>query len=242
MLPVSVVWLCDGLNITCYICEWSLFAVYFADAFAWRSTLTGAAQMAGDLLAAAALALTTTPQWARMLARYAGSAPSRAGSLLRLPWSLGLFFVAYAATFAMLAQPSFGVSVLGQVLMGSVYVFARQSVHEAYVALSHDSLPLFRALEFVGAMHFNICMATSAVLSVLAYERLGMTAPFYVVAGLAGCWALAVLLYFAIRQRGHLRESFAEAERAALARLRRERGECTSEGVHVEVRASVRAA
>ena len=36
--------------------EGALFAVYFKDAFAWSSTLTGAAQMAGDLLAAAVLA------------------------------------------------------------------------------------------------------------------------------------------------------------------------------------------
>ena len=31
--------------------------------------------------------------------------------------------------------------------MGSVYVFARQAVQEAYVALAHGSLPLFRFLK-----------------------------------------------------------------------------------------------
>ena len=39
----------------------------------------------------------------------------------------------------MLAQPTFWVSVLGQVLMGTVYVFNKQAVTESYVVLSHEA-------------------------------------------------------------------------------------------------------
>ena len=67
LLPVSLVLLCDGLNVGAYVTEWALFAVYFKQVHDWSSTLTGAAQMAGDLLAAGILALTTTTAWSRLL-------------------------------------------------------------------------------------------------------------------------------------------------------------------------------
>ena len=95
LLPASLLWLCDGFNIGCYICEWALFAVYFSDAFGWSSTLTGAAQMAGDLVAAAVLALTTTQLWARLV-RHDGATRRFERLLLRPPWNLGLFFGAYS--------------------------------------------------------------------------------------------------------------------------------------------------
>ena len=62
--PVSLVLACDGFNIFSYVTEWALFAVYYKTVFDWSSALTGAAQMAGDLFAAAILALTTTKCWA----------------------------------------------------------------------------------------------------------------------------------------------------------------------------------
>jgi hypothetical protein len=68
-LPVSLVLLCDGLNIFSYVTEWSLFAIYYKTVFNWSSTLTGAAQMAGDLLAAGILALSTTKCWAWVIRR-----------------------------------------------------------------------------------------------------------------------------------------------------------------------------
>ena len=118
LLPCSVIWLCDGANIFSYICEWTLFAVYFYDEFQWSSTLTGAAQSAGDLLAAAVLALSATPLWARLLrAKGVGGRSSRQVDriILQPPWNIALFFFLYMLTFVMLAQPIFALSVLGQV-------------------------------------------------------------------------------------------------------------------------------
>lgn len=219
--PVSVVWLCDGFNIFVYICEWSLFAVYFSDAYSWSSTLTGAAQMAGDLVAALVLALTTTHLWSVMLAR-GGATRWLDRWLLQPPWNLAIFFAMYAATFTMLASSIFTVSVLGQVFMGTIYVFNKQAVQECYVVLSHRSLPLFRTLEFVGSCSFNVWMAASSALSVVVYERLGMVAPFYMVAAFSGLWALVIVTFFCLRLRGlPFRQSFAESEHALLMQLHR---------------------
>ena len=46
--------------------------------------------------------------------------------LLQPPWNLALFFGLYSAFFVMLAQSTFAVSVIGQILMGTVYVFTKQ--------------------------------------------------------------------------------------------------------------------
>jgi len=231
LLPASLVWVCDGANIFVYICEWSLFAVYFADAYEWSSTLTGAAQMAGDLLAAAVLALTTTALWARLL-RTDRTTRVVDRLLLQPPWNLGAFFGLYAATFVMLAQPIFALSVAGQVVMGTIYVFNKQAVQECYVALSHRSLALFRKLEFVGSCAFNLFMAASTTLAVVIYERVSMTAPFYMVAAVSGCWAAVVVGYWCVRLRGRIAsaESFAAAEDALLERLRRRRAPARSGG------------
>ena len=232
LLPLSILWLCDGMNILAYITEWTLFAVYFAEAYAWSSsTLTGAAQMAGDLLAAAILALTTTKLWARLL-RAAGATRALDRSILQPPWNLGVFFAAYAATFAMLAQPAFVVSVIGQVLMGTVYVFNKQAILECYVSVSHGSLSLFRKIEFVGSMSFNLCMAAASLLAVLAYELISITAPFYFVSALSGVWAVVVVGYFWLRLRGRMGESFAAAE-LSLLKERISRTERTATGTTI---------
>lgn len=229
LLPASLVWVCDGANIFVYICEWSLFAVYFADAYEWSSTLTGAAQMAGDLLAAAVLALTTTALWARLL-RTDRTTRTVDRLLLQPPWNLVVFFGLYAATFVMLAQPVFALSVSGQVVMGTIYVFNKQAVQECYVALSHRSLRLFRKLEFVGSCAFNLFMAASTTIAVVVYEKVSMTAPFYMVAAFSGAWAAVVVGYWCVRLRGRIAstESFAEAEDALLEKLKRRRAPARS--------------
>jgi MFS family permease len=39
-LPVSIVLLCDGVNILAYVSEWANFALYYKQVFNWSSTLT----------------------------------------------------------------------------------------------------------------------------------------------------------------------------------------------------------
>ena len=74
---------------------------------------------AGDLLAAAILALTTTPLWARLL-RLGRTTQQADRLLLHPPWNIGVFFGLYSLTFALLAQPTFAVSVTAQVFVGTV--------------------------------------------------------------------------------------------------------------------------
>ena len=125
----------------------------------------------------------------------------------------------------MLAQPVFALSVIGQVFMGTIYVFTRQAVQECYVVLSHDSLALFRHLEFIGSIAFNGCMAGSAALSVLVYESVGETAPFHAVAAFAGTMSLVVVAYFLARLRGRLGVSFTTAEKQILEE-RKQKASC----------------
>ena len=252
----------------------------------WSSTLTGAAQMAGDLLAAAVLAVTTTAAWTRLLGKQ--TAPGRATRrldrlLLQPPFNLGIYFGLYGVFFLMLAQSTFAVAVTGQVLMGSVYVFLRQAVQESvrptdlpplgwhmslpsapwpcarltsqrpcqrpgpasgslaldcthtlplfygrrcaqYVVLSHGSLPLFRTLEFLGGLSFNTGIAVTSSLSVMLYERLGRSAPFYIYSGVTAAWSAVALSFFLHRHRGHLHLSFAEQEARLYARKHGVRG------------------
>ncbi len=131
-LPVSLVLACDGLNIFSYVTEWALFAVYYKTVFDWSSTLTGAAQMAGDLFAAGILALTTTKCWAWCVQKDSTS-PLRPSLwrvdrlLLQPPWNIAIFFALYALCFMLLVQDRFAVSVVGQVCMGTLFVRAARS-------------------------------------------------------------------------------------------------------------------
>jgi hypothetical protein len=217
-LPVSLVLLCDGFNIFSYVTEWALFAVYYKEVFEWSSAATGAAQMSGDLLAAAILALTTTGCWAQLTRAKAGAQVARRldRMLLQPPWNLGIFFALYTAFFLLLVQPAFGASVAGQVCMGTVFVLVRQATQECYLALSHGCLPLYRRLQFLGSATFNVCMSAGSIASVVVYEQVGQTAPFYFAAALCGGWALCVVGYFLLRYRGRLGLGFGEAEAVLL--------------------------
>lgn len=83
--------------------------------------------MAGDLFAAAILALTTTKCWEGVIQR--DSTKRLRPSLWRVdrlllqpPWNIAIFFALYAACFMLLVQDTFGVSVVGQVCMGTLFV------------------------------------------------------------------------------------------------------------------------
>ena len=77
------------------------------------------------------------------------------------PWNVGVFFVLYAAFFIMLVQPAFGVSVAGQVCMGTVFVLTRQAMQECYLGLSHGHLPLYRKLQFLGSVRHRRSAVTA---------------------------------------------------------------------------------
>ena len=59
-------------------------------------------------------------------------------------------------------------------------------------------------------------MSTGSIVSVVLYEEMGRTAPFYIAAVLCGSWALCVIFYFLVRYKGRLGLSFSDAEAALL--------------------------
>ena len=97
-----------------------------------------------------------------------------------------------------------------------VHVLCRRSAQSAF------RWCLFGAnaeLQFLGSCTFNVCMAAGSITSVLVYERVGVTAPFYLAAGLCGGWSVCVSVYFLRRYRGRLGLSFVEVEAALLAEM-----------------------
>eukprot|EP01043_Picozoa_sp_COSAG02_P040286 COSAG02_NODE_3248_length_7097_cov_2.679194_3_plen_92_part_00 len=86
------------------------------------------------------------------------------------------------------------------------------------MALSHGSLPLYRKLQFLGSCTFNVFMSVGSIVSVVIYEQLGHTAPFHLTAGLCVVWSVVVALYFLVRHRGMLSQTFQAAEAALLSR------------------------
>lgn len=136
--------------------------------------------------------------------------------LQQAPWNLGIFFALYTAFFLLLVQPAFGASVAGQVCMGTIFVLIRQATQECYLGLSHGSLLLYRKLQFLGSATFNVFMAIGSITSVVLYEQLGRTAPFYLTAALCAGWAVCVNGYFLCRYWGRLGLSFNEVETALL--------------------------
>ena len=59
LVPVCFCLAAGFTNSFCYVTEWVLYAIYFREAYHWRSTAIGAAQMAGDLIAGVFLLLAS---------------------------------------------------------------------------------------------------------------------------------------------------------------------------------------
>lgn len=86
------------------------------------------------------------------------------------------------------------------------------------MALSHGSLPLYRKIQLAGSCTFNVFMSVGSFVSVMIYEQLGHAAPFHLTAGLCAVWSFLVAIYFLVRHRGMLSQSFQAAETALLSR------------------------
>ena len=60
-------------------------------------------------------------------------------------------------------------------------------------------------------------MSAGSIVSVVIYEQLGHVAPFHLTAGLCAVWSFLVAVYFLVRHRGMLSQSFQAAETALLS-------------------------
>ena len=138
---------------TCQPREWSLFAIYFREVYDWSGTYTGVAQMAGDLLAAFMLMLSANQhvrRWAGLAGTTDGDAAtsasaassakgSRCCAILQLPLNVAVLLLVHAVLMIMLAQPTFSLALVGQVLMGSSCTQPRCCTRGWAQLAAHDS-------------------------------------------------------------------------------------------------------
>lgn len=189
-------WVLGACFVNClvYVIEWSLYAVYFRQVYDWSGTWTGTAQMAGDLVAAVVLFAVT------LFKQTSCAKGSRWFTFLfKAPFNISLLLVSHCALMVMLAQPTFVFAVVGQILMGTVFVFGEQVVQEMLVLYSFGSSDLYRKLVFRHyVMYCTACM-TMGMIGLLLYEHVSPTAAFYVAALAAGTYASCFGCFFVRR-------------------------------------------
>ena len=114
-LPISVILVATFTNIAVYGVEWCLYAIYFRSVFGWSGAAIGAAQMAGDLLGGLVLAGSTLDCTTRAVSGLRRSVPSALSTLLRPPLAVAVLLASHGVLMVLLAQPLFGVALMGQV-------------------------------------------------------------------------------------------------------------------------------
>ena len=188
------------VNIFVYGVEWCLYALYFHLEYGWSGAWCGLAQMAGDLIAASVLGASTVAGAAAVLGRFWPRPPRLARALARPPHSLALLALCHAALLAMLAQPLFVVALLGQVLMGTVYVFFEQGCQELLVLSSRGDHPYYRRLV---AVHYYCFTAGSALCSPVAYGLYvacgDFSGAFYAASAMSATAGAGIACYYARR-------------------------------------------
>eukprot|EP00928_Gymnodinium_smaydae_P044912 TRINITY_DN29980_c0_g1_i1.p1 TRINITY_DN29980_c0_g1~~TRINITY_DN29980_c0_g1_i1.p1 ORF type:complete len:524 (+),score=34.92 TRINITY_DN29980_c0_g1_i1:210-1781(+) len=200
--PVVLTMVATFTNICVYAVEWCLYALYFRLQHGWSGAWCGFAQMIGDLLGASVLGLSTMTcfkRWVKCTDADVTSVGKRfALAVLRPPYSIALLLGCHGVLLVMLAQPQFTISLLGQILMGTVYVFGEQGLQEMLLVYSH-SHAFYRRLVFV---HYLVFTSGCALCSPLAYGLYGMNgfaSAFYSSAAFAFVVGVLFAAYFVQR-------------------------------------------
>ena len=207
------------ISVLAYSVEFVLFAVYFKQVFGWSSTWTGAAQMSGDLLAAAVLftsvccfqkedrkevdAKQIATEDTTTTAAAAAATTTAAAALVRWyhlflepPFNITLLLLSIALLYAVIVIPIFACAVFAQILMGSVYVFGLQACNEFFSELSQGSRALYRKIAFIARFAYDVMFAI-APLALIVYDNVDHTTPFVVTSVVALGWAAVYTVYMA---------------------------------------------
>ena len=210
-------------NICTYAVEWCLYALYFRLQYGWSGSWTGFAQMIGDLLGGTVLGLSTMACVTRRAGRV--PLPKAVRAMLRPPLGVAVLLFCHAGLMTMLAQPHFAVALIGQVLMGTVYVFAEQLLQELLLVYSFGVHRLYRRLVSLHYLFFTGGCALCAPIAYGLYEISSFASAFYATAGCAALAGVVFGAYFARRLArtqsgvlGSLRDAEAEIQEAARAK------------------------
>ena len=222
---VVVILIAVFMNISVYGVEWCLYALYFRFTYGWSGTWCGLAQMVGDLLGAAILAGSTTTFAVIAAGRVQRflplSRPLRA--VLRPPYSLTALSFTHASLTLMLAQPHFTVALLGQIFLGTSYVFFEQALQELLLLYARGDHAKYRRLVSLHYLSFTAGCSLCSPLAYGLYEASSFAAAFYATALYACAVGLFCGAFFAARLTrtpGGLFGSLADAEDFLVGRQR----------------------
>ena len=118
-----------------YLVEWNLYALFFRHTYAWSGVWTGAAQMSGDLFAGFLLLASTTTRAKQALLSLRARRRAPLTLLLDAPYNVTLLMLIHGTFMLMLAQPTFGVSLVGQVRCSMPHTVHRCRMHTPSSAL-----------------------------------------------------------------------------------------------------------
>ena len=198
--PVVVILSAVFGNILTYAVEWCLYAIYFRLRYGWSGAWCGFAQMIGDLLGASVLAASAAfnlPGSLQLLC----SPPARFNVFFKPPYLISSLAFCHCILMMMLAQNNFVVALLGQILMGTVYVFFEQALQELILLYSGGNNVLYRHLL---SQHYIVFTAGCALCSPLAYGiylASGFEATFYATSGIIFCVGTASAIFYWFRLR-----------------------------------------
>jgi len=215
--PIVVVMLAIFANILTYGVEWCMYALYFRLRYGWSGTWLGFAQMVGDLVGAGVILLTST-SWVRNRCSSQSLKMPRLVVVLLIcfspPFILSTLCFCHSALMIMLAQPNFLVALLGQIFMGTVYVFLEQALQEMILFYAGGSRDAYRRLLSWHYIVFTFGCALSSPLAYSLYLTSGFGATFYATAGFIFVMGVGAAVFFICRLHPTAAgaENFAEAE------------------------------
>ena len=188
-----------------YVTEWCLYALIMSDGFGWSATAAGAAQMAGDLVGALVLFFLSryfTDETTGAADDGGDDAPSRGPHCCRfvlLPFNMVWLLFAFAILLVMMADERVAVAVVGQVLMGTVYVLMVEVITELNILYGYgdpDLTAKYSNMTFVG---YAIGGIIGTLIPTQLYGQYGAEMPLHAAAAAVALWGLVWLAAFSVR-------------------------------------------
>ena len=193
-VPIFMIVLAHFTNTAAYSVEWALYAVYFKTSFNWGGALIGFFQMFGDLVAALILAIINNNGRCTCCCR---------GCWVKLlcapPYNMSILLLLMALLHVLMAQPVFWCAVLGQICMGTVWVFGAQVIHEMNVIYSLHDHDRYRKLAWASSVSLSLSIAITQFVALWLYETVDPLLPFWLSALFALLVSVVFTLYYCTR-------------------------------------------
>ena len=218
LLPALLIYLHGFANFLSYSTVWSTYAIFFKEHHGWDSaTWAGIAQTSGDLLAAAAMALTPKSTAQNEHSKAATGIRRLLPAMVRPPYNISWLLLFWVVLNLGITHPLLPVSIAAQMLMGTVYTYCIKANTDLNLFFSSGSSDLFLALQ-VGTRGAESLGATfGSFMSLQLYAFVHPTAPF--LASAAGSFIALIVFTISFFLRLGCPQSLETAEEARCRRL-----------------------